>query len=127
MSTTFTNSFLVSQKNSEFWLKCIEQMKQSLPWYKKIGRQMNVMNSTGPLMLNKVANKYSNYITTLNKIVVDCDVCNIKNCKIDTSYYITPIEGQSWTSWDSVLINKFYCNRKIIFLIILIIIIYKIK
>jgi len=107
----FTNSFLVSQSGSNFWLKVIEQMKQPLPWYKRITKHFEIMNSTGPMMINKIANKFPNFVELLNKIEVPCDVCQRNKCEVDTTYYITPIEGGSWNSWDSLLLNYIYCNQ----------------
>ena len=126
----FTNSFLVSQQGSHFWLLCIEQIKQSLPWYKKITKHFEIMNSTGPFLINNLANKYPQYIEILNEIEVPCNVCKRKNCKINTNYSITPIEGSSWNSWDSLLLNYIYCNQtffKVVVLIICVFIIKKIK
>jgi len=117
----FTNSFLVSQKGSEFWLKCIEQMKKPLPWYKKITKYFEIMNSTGPSLICFVGNKYPNYIETLSNISVKCDVCNINSCIVDTNYYLTPIEGKSWHNWDSTILTFLFCNKEIVILIIILI------
>jgi len=123
----FTNSVLISQKGSEFWLKCIEQIKKPLPWYKKFTKHLEIMNSTGPMMINNIAKKYPMYIEILFNITVKCDVCNINICVKDNQYYLTPIEGQTWNSWDTLLLNKIYCNKNTVLLIIIIltIIIYK--
>jgi len=120
----FTNSFLVSQKSSEFWLKCIEQMKQPLPFYKKITKHFEIMNNTGPFLINNIAKQNLNYIEILYNIVnSNCNVCNIKMCDRNNNHYLTPIEGKSWNSLDSTILNFIFCNIKIIILIILIIII----
>lgn len=115
----FTNSFLISQKGSSFWLKCIEKMKQPLPWYKKISKHVEIMNSTGPLLVNNLANKFPEYIETLKDISTPCDICNIKKCKVDNNYYLTNIEGGSWNSWDSLLLNYIYCNQTFFKVVIL--------
>jgi len=122
----FTNSFLISKKGSEFWLKCINQMKKPLPWYLRLTKHFEIMNSTGPFMLNSIANKNKEYIQTLENIQTPCNVCNINNCKNGT-YYITPIDGSSWHSWDSKLINFVFCNKTLIIITILLLIFYKLK
>jgi len=123
----FTNSFIASKKGSEFWLKCINQMKRKLPVYLRLTKHFEIMNSTGPFMLNYVANKNKEYVQTLNDIHTPCNVCKIDNCKISKEYFITPIDGSSWHSWDSKLINFVFCNKKIIILTILLLIFYKLK
>jgi mannosyltransferase OCH1-like enzyme len=125
----FTNSVLISQKSSEFWLKCIEQTKKLLPWYKKITKHFEIYNSTGPMMINNIANKNMNYVQIFTNIYVPCNTCNINvnSCVQNNEYYLTPIQGQTWNSWDTLLLNKIYCNKNTVLLIIIIltIIIYK--
>jgi len=118
----FTNSFLMSKPRSEFWLLCIAEMQKKLPWYKKITKHFEIMNSTGPLMVNGVARKNKNYIEELTFIQTPCNVCNINKCKSNLEFYITPIPGSSWHSWDSALLNNILCNKEfyIIFILLLI-------
>lgn len=115
----FTNSFLMSKPKSEFWLLCISEMKKKLPWYKKITKHFEIMNSTGPLMINGLAHKNKDYIQELFSIQTPCNVCNIDICKSDNNFYITPIPGSSWHSWDSALLNHLMCNKEFYVIIIL--------
>ena len=105
----FTNSFLMSKPKSYFWLLCIEQMKNPLPLYKKITKHFEIFNSTGPFMINKMANENKKYIQVLHNISVPCNICELSSCAIDSTYYLTPIDGSSWHSWDSTLLNYIYC------------------
>jgi hypothetical protein len=87
------------------------------------------MNSTGPLMINDLAHKNKKYIEELKNIQTPCSVCNIDTCNGNGNYYITPIPGSSWHSWDSALLNNLLCNKDmyIILTLILILIIILIK
>lgn len=114
----FTNSVLISQKGSQFWLLVLQEMQKSIPKYKKISKHLEIMNTTGPLMLNRVAHKHITYIETFTNLQVPCNSC-VKICDVDNNYYLTPIEGKSWNSWDSNLLNFIMCNKEIIILIII--------
>jgi len=119
----FTNSFLASQPKSQFWLIAIEQMKKSLNFFQKFTKHLEIMNSTGPFMINGIANKNKSYIETLTGIQTPCSVCEISNCIAGKDYYITPIEGSSWHSWDSTLLNFILCNKILILAIVILILI----
>jgi len=122
----FTNCFLVSQKNSQFWLYCINEMKKGIPFYKKITKHFEIMSSTGPYFINNMANKYPQFISLLKDIQSPCDYCNRDNCEYNEKYYLKPLKGDSWHSWDSKLLYNLYCNRiKIILLIIFLIFLIK--
>jgi mannosyltransferase OCH1-like enzyme len=123
----FTNSFLASKPKSEFWLMVIEQMKKPLNFFQKITKHLKIMNSTGPFMINNVANKNKKYIETLENIQTPCNVCNINQCKTGGGYYITPIDGSLWHSWDSALLNVLFCNKVIILVILILIFILILK
>ena len=96
-----TNSFLASKKGSPFWLECIKQMKQGIPWYKKLTKHFEIFNSTGPYLVDQVYKKNTSLVTILKDISVPCNVCQVKSCESNNDYYITPTEGNSWHCWDS--------------------------
>jgi len=124
---SFTNSFLVSQPKSQFWLKCIEEMKKPLPFYKSLTKHFEIMNSTGPGLITLVADKNKNYVEELINIQTNCGICEVnKNLCVVDNKYIKPIKGSSWHSWDSQLFNFLLCNKNLIILIILIVLILKI-
>ena len=107
----FTNSILLSQKGSEFWLMCIQKMQSPLLMYKKVSKHLRIMFSTGPMMLNNMAKQYPGFIQTFDNLHVPCNSCN-KICEVDKKYYLTPTEGKSWNSWDSKLFNFVLCNKR---------------
>jgi mannosyltransferase OCH1-like enzyme len=115
-----TNSFLCSSKGANFWLKCIEEMKKPNKWY-YFTKHFKIMCSTGPIMIDRVYNKNKDKVQIL-EITVPCNICNINNCEYDKKYFLRAIHGQSWNSWDTIIINFIYCNKKSIICIILIII-----
>ena len=122
----YTNSIMASKKNNPFWLYYLNEMTKKLPWYKKIGKHFNVMNSTGPIILTHLINKYNpNFKLLPSSKLTPCSICNI-NCDISNSY-LKPLQGCSWISYDTKLYNIIICNYKhhliYIFLFIFILII----
>jgi len=115
-----TNSFLCSRKGSNFWLKCIEEMKKPYKWW-YLTKHLKIMYSTGPLMVDRVYRKNKQKIQLL-EIKVPCSVCDIDNCEYNKKYFLRGIRGDSWHSWDSYIINVVHCNKKSIIYVILIII-----
>lgn len=120
-----TNSLMASKPGCTVWLDMIESMKKKAEWY-YMGKHMEVMNTTGPIMLNHVV-KNSNIPYTLlpSKLVMPCSVCNLK-CDTKNAY-LRPLEGSSWIAFDTKIYNFFMCKwRKVcmflVFLIILILI-----
>lgn len=114
-----TNSFMASRPRHPVWLEMIEEMKKPLShWY--VGKHLKVMNSTGPMMLNYVVKK-SHYVYSMlpAKLTMPCSVCD-SVCVADDSY-ILPLEGSSWTSWDTKFYNFCLCNTRFVIAIILII------
>lgn len=105
-----TNSFMASKPKCKLWLEMIEAMKQKPSWY-YIGKHIEVMNTTGPVMLTHVIKKSKTIYTMIpGKYINPCSVCNL-NCDISESY-LKPLEGSSWVSYDTKLYNFFMCNWK---------------
>lgn len=119
-SKVLTNSFLISKPSAPFWLECLEEIKQAKPIW-AITKHIEVMSTTGPLMINRVAARNMEIVQVLDKIAVPCTVCNIDHCKYDSTYYIMPIRGQTWNSMDSYIINWFMCNYNHLILFILLV------
>lgn len=119
-----TNSFMASEPEHPFWLEVIEEMKKNKPWW-AIGKHMEVMNTTGPLMLNRVGKRSRHhYITIPGKYVMPCSVCDIACFAPDT--YLKPLKGGSWIATDTKVYNFFLCNWKkiLLFTVVAIIIIF---
>jgi mannosyltransferase OCH1-like enzyme len=124
VGTYLTNSFMASKPGCKVWLDMIEAMKQKLPWY-YIGKHVEVMNSTGPIMLNHVVKKSKIVYSMLpSKLIMPCSICNIGSCDTSESY-LKPLEGSSWISYDTKFYNFFLCKwkRVIVFVVFLLILI----
>ena len=119
VSGYFTNSFMASKPRNKFWLEMLEEIKKPKKWW-YIGKHFLIMLQSGPLALSRVANRTKHVISIIpKKLVMPCSVCNI-NCSTCDAY-LKPLEGSSWTSWDTTFLNFWLCNWKkvVSFLILL--------
>ncbi len=122
-----TNAVMfAATKRHPFWLECIRQMMKPIPFFIH-GKQLIVLTSTGPIMLNRVRKKkiFKQDYQFLN-VVQNCNVCNVSVCKPDPNFILTPIEGSSWVGSDGKAMIWLFCHKKKIiklFLIILAILI----
>jgi mannosyltransferase OCH1-like enzyme len=108
-----TNSFMASKPGCRLWLEMIEAMKKPLPWY-YLGKHIEVMCSTGPVMLNHVVkNSTVVYSVLPPKLIMPCSVCE-SCCKAEGAY-LRPLEGSSWVTYDTKFYNFFLCKwRKLL-------------
>lgn len=113
ISTSFTNSFFMIVPNHPFFKYCINNLPQTINNYKHFGKHLHVMNSTGPIFLNKMLNSYgkikNTYILTKEEFAGDCNICNESVCTGGT--YFKHIKGQSWNEADSLFFNYMLCNK----------------
>jgi mannosyltransferase OCH1-like enzyme len=111
----FTNSFMASKPNIPFWITFLKTMNNKLPWY--YSKHFIVFNSTGPFALDKLLSEYNKTFGFIpSKIIHACNVCD-KPCKTNLpKEYLKAIEGYTWNSYDSKIINFIFCNHKIIIL-----------
>ena len=120
----YTNSFMASQPRAKFWLEVIEEMKKPEKWW-YIGKHIQVMNTSGPIMLSRVVRKTETVISVVpKKLVMPCSVCNL-NCSTCESY-LRPLEGSSWISYDTMFYNFWLCHwtKVVSFLLCLLILIF---
>ena len=111
IGTSFTNSFMISKPKVDFWLQVIEEMKKPVPSWCAT-KQLIVMNSTGPLMLSRVAKNYNKKFGFIPaKQFNDCNVCNHDICNSPDNY-TKVLRGQSWCGWDSKFLNFCLCYGK---------------
>jgi mannosyltransferase OCH1-like enzyme len=113
-----TNSFMASTPKCEFWLKCLEEIKNHTcrPWY--YSRHFYILQSTGPMMVQRVFDKYTLPIAVIpRQIIHSCDICH-NVCVKNT--YLKALGGDSWHDWDSTIINWVACNPSKCTLIIII-------
>ena len=131
IGSILTNSLMASKPGAKLWLEMIEAMKTS--WGKEfwmVGKHLDVMNTTGPMMLNRVVDqtKTKYHVLSTNN-VLPCSVCDLEDgiCN-PTQAYTKPLEGGSWNSWDSKAFNFILCRWKpilgVIIIIVLIMIIF---
>jgi mannosyltransferase OCH1-like enzyme len=118
----FTNAFMASKAKHPFWLDYIKQMQKS-PNGWAVGKHMHVMKTTGPLRLTECINKSDHpYVVLPSSVLVPSSVCEIGSgdCPIPSSKSrLIPLEGGSWNSWDSKLLNFSLCKWREIIIVIL--------
>lgn len=131
VGSIITNSLMASQPGNKFWLQLLECIK--VRWgfqFWMIGKHLTVMNTTGPMMVNRVVKASGiKYHQLPNALVMPCSVCQLDSGTCNTSKaYLRPLEGKSWNSWDSTLFNLFLCQWKtlglILFLLLIILLIW---
>lgn len=109
-----TNCFMASKPKANFWLDVFKKMKQNNKSIFWVGKHLKVMNSTGPIMLNKVYKEYNNkkevsFLPAEYILPTKCDICSKKPCK--TKYgYTKLLEGSSWINFDTKIYNCLLCN-----------------
>jgi len=122
---TLTNSFMAGRPGAKVFYECVQEMQDNglnPKWYIH-GKHMIVMNSTGPIMLNRIANMgKSTYLKVPPKLFMPCSACNL-DCDIPEDAYLRPLEGGSWNGWDSKFYNMCMCHYDTLAPVILLIII----
>lgn len=130
-----TNSFMMSIPNHPFMKYAIDNLPLYQDSYSSFGKHWHVMNSTGPIYLQKIMNSYiskqneqipHSYFLSQDEFAGDCNACSEKVCLGGT--YFSHVRGHSWHEADSAIYNVLMCNKKssliILFLIIIGLIIY---
>lgn len=129
----YTNSFMAAKPGNSFWITYLKATIEPIPWYKRFGKHLTVMNTTGPMILTKMIQKELNpcdYTVLPSSKLTPCSVCDL-NC--DTSQaYIRPLVGSSWVAADTKLYEFCMCNTTdenqwlpiLIFVVIVMLIIY---
>ena len=113
---TITNCIMASKPKCQFWLKVIDEMSERFysPRFYWVGKHIEVMQTTGPMMLHTVYHRYKNNykIGMLFKeylLPSECSSCSKKPCSNPLSYTVL-LEGSSWCDLDSKIYNIFLCN-----------------
>jgi mannosyltransferase OCH1-like enzyme len=115
----FTNSFMASKKNAPIWDDVLKNLHNKVPWFCFI-KHMEIMYSTGPMFLSNVAREYKHIIGILPRkcfMAYDSNE-NIKIKKPEA--LLIPLEGKSWNSIDSHILNFINKHKKLIAIIFLI-------
>lgn len=122
IGSCITNSFMASKPKCKIWLRMIEYMKRDLSFY-HVFKHSTVMASTGPVALNHVVKSSDvSYINLPTSLMMPCSVCDLAHCD-SSQAWIKPLEGSSWISYDSQVLNMCMCNWRAILVIIALVII----
>jgi mannosyltransferase OCH1-like enzyme len=123
VKSSLTNSILASVPGHPIWLDMIEEACKGSPWW-AFGKHLDVIMSTGPGMVDKVAHldKYRNgYVLLPSELLNPYTICDTEfNNK---KALLKPLEGGSWTSWDTAFYGYCYCYNWSIIAVILFIVI----
>ena len=124
-SDLLTNDFMISKKHNKFWKKVWYELMKNHS-YSSTSKHLEIMYSTGPLMLDNVYEEFAlkkKYIYIIDsKYVNNCDISSIKPC-YNKEAYLKRYEGNSWHATDSTILNFIYTYKYIIIILILILII----
>jgi mannosyltransferase OCH1-like enzyme len=103
-----TNGFMASKPGHPIWLEMIEEMKKP-PGLSSLERHLLVMNTTGPLALNRVI-KRNNYKYTLlpSSQLNPYTICQTEYN--DPNAIIRPLEGSSWVGGAAKVYQWCYCH-----------------
>lgn len=121
----YTNMFMISKKGSRFWEDVLIESRNQNPPKHYSSRHFRIMWTTGPLLIDRVANRRENKKIVYNlppKYVNPCTVCDVKPCTTDEAY-ITMLAGSSWMESDGSIITWCSCHLSLIICIIILIII----
>jgi len=120
----YTNMFMISKRGSVFWDRVLLESRKTKPPKRYSTRHFHILWTTGPLLIDRVANKPENQELIYNlppKYVNPCTVCQQKPCTTKDAY-ITMLAGSSWAAADSSFITWCSCNWDYVAIIIIIII-----
>jgi len=117
ITSCITNCLMASKPKSKFWKHVFRELMNSYydpSWY-WIGKHFKVMNTTGPIMLNRAYESYKNknIISFLPSELLypsKCNVCSRKPCKTVSSY-TKILDGCSWVNIDTRFFNFFVCYK----------------
>jgi len=114
-----TNSFMASKKNAPLWDDVLNNLHNKIPWFCVI-KHFQIMYSTGPLFLSNIVKKYNHVVGLLPVNKFMCYDSNEDINIIKPNAILIPLEGKSWNSIDSHILNKLNKYKdKLILLIIL--------
>jgi mannosyltransferase OCH1-like enzyme len=119
----YTNSLMASSSPREsIFFKMINETMKATPFW-CLGKHLEVMYSTGPLMVDRIIKKYNKTINVLPSNVIFSPICAKTGCKSKLTRF-KDLGGGSWNSWDSKFYNFIMCNYNtiIIFLLLFIIV-----
>ena len=109
-SSLLTNDFMISKPKNIFWKKVWHELILQAN-YTSISKHLEVMYTTGPLLLDSVYDNFpvkKKYVFIINsKYINNCDISDIKPAK-NKEAYLLRYDGDSWHGIDSKVFNFFY-------------------
>ena len=122
-----TNCFMASTPRHPFWLEMIEAMKDPYPWYVPT-KHFRVMLTTGPMRLNGLLKKRKgkhSFTILPTSLFSSCSICDKDKTICSRGAAIKPLEGSSWTSVDTSVLNFCNCQKELVltFLLLLVVLI----
>lgn len=103
-----TNGFMASKPKNKLWLDMIEEMKQP-PGIYSLEKHLHVMNSTGPLALNRVVKRTKPIYKLLPSSKINpYTMCETVYNKPNT--LVKPLEGSSWVGPAGQAYQWCYCQ-----------------
>jgi mannosyltransferase OCH1-like enzyme len=115
-----TNSFMASKPNAPIWTDVLNNINNKLPWYSFI-KHFHIMSSTGPMFLTSIVKKYNHNIALLPGSNFMAYNSNEDFNIVKPHAKLLPLEGKSWNSIDSHILNKLNKYKEpVIYIIILI-------
>lgn len=113
---TWTNSVMASRPGHPFWLDLLRSIKTEYDSgrHRSMGKHAEVMNLSGPGIFTKEIQNTTHQFTTLpQKALCPYNLCDYEKTKSpDYAGVLTPLEGCSWGTWDTMLYNWVFCNYK---------------
>ena len=118
----YTNAFMVSRRLAPVWQEVITAMHTPAPWW-AFGKHLEVMTTTGPLMLTAVLRDTVTKYTVLpqaafNPYSVADDLSAPKPGAI-----LRTLPGGSWHEWDSSFYNFVYRNSYAVVAVVAVVIV----
>ena len=121
----YTNAIMASKPGVDIWLRCLEEAVKPASWW-AIGKHLEVMTTTGPLMLTRVVREVdpSRYHILNPRLLTPCSVCDAKPCTKEGGY-LTTLPGSSWCGLDSMVYTYAKCHwRQIAILITIFVVVF---
>ena len=106
---SITNCFMVSKPKATIWLKVFDELQKGLPWY-IFGKHFIVLCSTGPLMLDKVVREKADKTVGVlpRKLFTPTPY---EQTISENEIVLKSLEGKSWNSFDSHILNMIDDNK----------------
>jgi len=108
-----TNSFMASKPNAPIWNDVLNNINNKLPWYSFI-KHFHIMTSTGPMFLTNIVQNYNQNIVFLPCYSFMAYNSNEDFTIIKPHAKLLPLEGKSWNSIDSHLLNMLNKYKEVV-------------